>query len=51
MDLPCAKSMSPCEYEISHHTPANTDHVLMKLIANTSIVQRHCASTKVVKMS
>lgn len=36
---------------MSHQTLANADHVPMKLIANTSIVQRHLTSTNVVKMS
>lgn len=47
----CISSKSPCVNAISHQMTANANHERKKLNANTSNVQRHCESTKVVKMS
>lgn len=42
---------SPWVKMISHQIRAKRSHERMKERANTSSVQRHCASTRVVKMS
>lgn len=47
----CPGSKSPCVNEISHQMTAKPNHDSRKLSANTSSVQRHWASTSVVKIS
>lgn len=47
----CISSKSPWVNAISHQITANANHERKKLKANTRSVQRHCESTKVVKMS
>lgn len=47
----CISSKSPCVNAISHQITANANHERKKLNANTKSVQRHCESTKVVKIS